>query len=77
MKAKNFDEAFDQGKDVSKLLDTAKAKRPHEQQKRVNIDFPVWVIAALDTEARRLGVTRQALVKVWIADRLQLLETKR
>ena len=63
IKAKKLDEAFDSGEDVSAYLDKSKARRVNETQKRVNIDFPVWVIAGLDREARRLGVTRQSLVK--------------
>ncbi|WP_374727561.1 type II toxin-antitoxin system BrnA family antitoxin [Haloactinomyces albus] len=47
------------------------ARRPGEEQRRVNVDFPEWMIAALDREARRLGVTRQSVIKVWLADRLE------
>jgi hypothetical protein len=71
MKAEDFDEKFDQGEDVTALLDLARAQRPGEEQRRVNVDFPVWMIASLDREARRLGVTRQSLIKVWIAERLE------
>ena len=70
VKAKNFDEAFDRGDDVTKDLDKAKVRRVNEQLRRVNIDFPAWVISSLDREARRLGVTRQSLVKMWIAERV-------
>ncbi|OYV74322.1 MAG: CopG family transcriptional regulator [Gemmatimonadetes bacterium 21-71-4] len=70
MKASEFDRAFDEGKNVSRLLDVSKARRPGLEQRRVNVDFPVWVIESLDREAARLGVTRQSLVKVWIAERL-------
>ena len=70
MKARQFDEAFDAGEDVSGEIDWEKARRPNLALKRVNVDFPRWVIEALDREARRLGVTRQALVKLWIAERL-------
>jgi hypothetical protein len=69
IKAKDFDAAFDRGEDVAKYLDTSKARRVNSELKRVNIDFPVWVIASLDKEARRLGVTRQSLVKMWIAEK--------
>jgi len=70
MKAKDFDTVFDNGEDVSKYLDITKAERPGQSQKRVNVDFPTWMIQALDREARRLGVTRQSIIKVWIAERL-------
>jgi hypothetical protein len=70
MKARDFDEKFDRGEDVSTELDVSKARRPGEEQRRVNVDFPVWMIQSLDREARRLGVTRQSIIKVWIADRL-------
>jgi hypothetical protein len=70
MKASDFDEKFDAGKDVSDDVDWTKARRPNLELKRVNVDFPAWVVEALDREARRLGVTRQALVKLWIAERL-------
>jgi hypothetical protein len=70
MKAKQFDELFDAGEDVSAKLDTARARRPGEEHRRVNVDFPAWMIAELDREATRLGVTRQSLIKVWIAEKL-------
>ena len=69
IKAKDFDAAFDRGAEVTKYINTSKARRVNEELRRVNIDFPVWVIASLDREARRLGVTRQSLVKMWIAER--------
>lgn len=71
MKARAFDEKFDKGESVLKHLDLAKAVRPGREQRRVNVDFPVWMIESLDKEARRLGVTRQSIIKVWIAERLQ------
>jgi len=70
MKAEAFDKAFDNGDDVSKYLNFPKATRPGREQKRVNVDFPVWMIQSLDKEAQRLGVPRQAVIKVWIAERL-------
>ncbi|MBI5015958.1 MAG: CopG family transcriptional regulator [Deltaproteobacteria bacterium] len=70
MKAEDFDRLFDAGEDVTAHLDLGKAVRPDQQQKRVNVDFPVWMIHGLDKEARRLGVPRQSLIKVWIAERL-------
>jgi len=70
MKAKKFDKEFDEGKDISKHLDLSKAKRPVQEQKRVNVDFPMWMIDMLDKEAKRLGVPRQSVIKVWISERL-------
>ena len=71
MKAKKFDSDFDAGKDITRALDLANAKRPKQEQKRVNVDFPTWMIELLDREAGRLGVTRQSIIKVWLAERLQ------
>ncbi len=71
MKTENFDKAFDKGDDVSKSLDFSKKSRPGREQKRVNVDFPVWMIQSLDREAQRLGVPRQAVIKVWISERLR------
>lgn len=71
MKAKKFDSDFDSGKDVSSTLNLSKARRPLQEQKRVNVDFPTWMIESLDREASRLGVTRQSIIKVWLAERLE------
>lgn len=71
MKARDFDKQFDAGKDISKLLDLSKARRPEQEQKRVNVDFPLWMIHLLDREAKRLGVPRQSIIKVWVAERLE------
>jgi hypothetical protein len=71
IKASEFDRRFDDGEDVSEFVDFATARRPNLESKRVNVDFPAWVVASLDREARRLGVTRQALIKMWIAERLE------
>ena len=76
MKAKKFDSDFDQGKDVTGALNLSKARRPKQQQKRVNVDFPTWMVESLDKEARRLGVTRQSIIKVWLAERLEQLASK-
>jgi hypothetical protein len=70
MKAREFEKKFDAGEDVSGDIDWVQARRPNLVARRVNVDFPAWVVEALDREARRLGVTRQALVKLWIAERL-------
>lgn len=73
MKAKKFDSDFDSGKDVSAVLDIAQARRPLQKQRRVNVDFPDWMIESLDKEANRLGVTRQSIIKIWLAERLEQL----
>lgn len=70
MKASKFDDKFDEGEDISSLLDMSKAKRVLQDQKRVNVDFPVWMIESLDKEAGRVGVTRQSIIKMWLAERL-------
>ena len=71
MKAKKFDADFDAGNDITKHLDLTKARRVKQEPKRVNVDFPIWMIEELDKEANRLGVTRQSIIKVWLAERLE------
>jgi hypothetical protein len=71
MKAKELDKKFDEGKDILSHLDLSKARRPNQEQKRVNVDFPLWMIQSLDKEAKRLGVPRQSIIKIWLAERLQ------
>lgn len=71
MRAEEFDAKFDRGEDITSALDLSRVQRPGEEQRRVNVDFPAWMVAALDREARRLGVTRQSIIKVWIAERLE------
>ena len=71
MKAKDLDEKFDSGEDITEFLDISNAKRPGQDQKRVNVDFPVWMIHSLDKEAKRLGVPRQSIIKIWIAEKLK------
>ena len=72
MKAKDFDKKFDQGKeDIIDDLDLSSLKRPNQTPRRVNVDFPEWMITSLDKEAARLGVTRQSSIKVWLAERLE------
>ncbi|MDY7032152.1 MAG: CopG family transcriptional regulator [Thermodesulfobacteriota bacterium] len=71
MKAKDFDNTFDEGKSIAKHLDLSKARRPKQESKRINVDFPLWMIQSLDKEARRLGVPRQSIIKMWLAERLQ------
>jgi hypothetical protein len=71
IKAKEIERRFDEGEDISKYLDLSKARRPKQEQKRVNVDFPLWMIHLLDKEAKRLGVPRQSIIKVWVAERLE------
>lgn len=71
MKAIIFDKKFDDGEDITAHLDLSRARRPEQEARRVNIDFPAWVIQKVDKEARRLGVSRQALLKIWVAERLE------
>ncbi len=71
MKASELDKRFDEGEDISKYLDLSKARRPEQEQKRVNVDFPLWMVHLLDKESKRLGVPRQSIIKVWVAERLE------
>lgn len=71
MKAEDFDQRFDRGEDVTGELDLSRARRPGLEQRRVSVDFPAWMIEALDREARLLGVPRQSVIKAWIAERLE------
>ncbi len=78
MKAKDFDKKFDENKtDIIDDLDLSTLKRPNQQQKRVNVDFPVWVIESLDKEASRVGVSRQSIIKLWLVERLEELALTR
>ncbi len=71
MKSEELDRRFDNGEDISRYLDLSGIRRPGQEQKRVNVDFPVWMIRSLDKVARRLGVPRQSVIKVWVAERLE------
>lgn len=71
MKAKDFDKKFDKGEDITKYLDVSKRHRPEQKQKRINFDFPQWMIHRLDKEAKRLGVPRQSIIKVFVAKQLR------
>ena len=72
MKANELDKKFDEGvEDVLEHFDIGSASRSNQSQKRVNVDFPIWMVESLDKEARRIGVTRQSLIKLWLADRLE------
>lgn len=76
MKAKEFEQQFDDDVDITSSLDFSRAKRVLIEQRRVNVDFPTWMIDALDREASKLGVTRQSVIKVWLAERLEATTPK-
>ncbi|MGI8841078.1 MAG: type II toxin-antitoxin system BrnA family antitoxin [Caulobacteraceae bacterium] len=71
MKAHELEAKLDAGADVNDQIDWSKARRPNLEARRVNVDFPIWMVASLDHEARKLGVTRQSLIKMWLADKLE------
>lgn len=71
MKAKELDKKFDEGENITAHLDIGHATRKNQEARRVNVDFPSWMIHSLDKEAGRLGVTRQSIIKVWISERLK------
>ena len=72
MKTKDFDKKFDEGKaDIVEYLELSSARRVNQEQKRINVDFPSWVVESLDREAARIGVTRQSIIKVWLVERLK------
>ncbi len=71
MKARDFDKKFENGEDLTSELDISKARRLNQEPKRINVDFPTWMIESLDREAKRLGVTRQSIIKIWIAEMLE------
>lgn len=71
MKAKNLGKMFDEKKNITSHLALSNARRPGHEQRRVNVDFPSWIIESLDAQASRLGVTRQSVIKLWIAERLK------
>ncbi|WDN90515.1 hypothetical protein BuS5_03486 [Desulfosarcina sp. BuS5] len=75
MKAEELDKKFDEGKSILKNFDFSKARRLNQEQKRVNVDFPIWMIQSLDKEAKRLGVPRQSIIKIWLAERLNKTAT--
>ena len=78
MNFEEFDKKFDDNKeDIISDLDLASLRRPNLKQKRVNVDFPAWIIDSLDKEAKRMGVTRQSIIKLWLAERLEKLELTR
>jgi hypothetical protein len=71
MKAREFEDKFDAGENISQYMEVSQAKRPKQAQRRINVDFPLWMIHLLDKEASRLGVPRQSIIKLWIAERLE------
>lgn len=75
MKANELEKKFDEGESIKEHLNLSKAKRPNQEQRRVNVDFPVWMIQSLDKEAKRLGVPRQSIIKIWLAERLHSSST--
>jgi hypothetical protein len=75
MKATRFDQKFEAGESVTDMLDLTKAGRANVEIKRVNVDFPQWMVESLDRHARRLGITRQSLIKIWLAERLEARES--
>lgn len=78
MKAEDLDKIFDDGEiDIQDFTDLSRAFRPGQKQKRVNVDFPEWMVQRLDKESNRLGVPRQSLIKVWIAERLESSKSSR
>lgn len=74
--AKEFEEKFDNGEDISEYVDWSTAIRPNKKVQRVNVDFTTWMVRRLDAEAARLGVTRQSVIKMWIGDRLDALDER-
>ncbi|MDZ7792098.1 MAG: CopG family transcriptional regulator [Xanthomonadales bacterium] len=78
MKAEEFERKFDRGKeDAIEDLDLSTARRANQESKRINVDFPAWVVESLDREAARIGVTRQSIIKVWLVERLKMEEADR
>ena len=71
MKAKDFDKKFDEGEDITSLVNKKHARRLNQDIKRVNVDFPQWMVDSLDKQAKRLGVTRQSIIKLFVADQLK------
>lgn len=71
MKASELDKKFDDGESVTEMLDLSKKKKASQSLKRVNVDIPLWMVELLDKEAKRLGITRQSIIKIWLAERLE------
>lgn len=78
MRAEEFDKKFDDNQeDIIEHLDLSTLKRPNLEPKRVNIDFPAWMVKSLDEEARHIGVSRQAVIKTWLAEKINQLAAQR
>ena len=75
MTVEEFDKKFDDGEDISEYLDMSSIRKPNLEPKRINIDFPTWMVKSLDAEAKHIGVSRQAIIKTWLAERIQRLAT--
>ena len=71
MKASEFDRRFEDGESIVNALDISSARKSNLGQRKVNVDFPIWMIESLDRTARRMGVTRQSVIKMWLAERLE------
>jgi hypothetical protein len=77
MKAEELDEIFDRGDDISPHLDLSTLRRPNLEQKRVNVDLPIWMIQNLDRQAGLIGVTRQSIIKIWLSERIREEQAER
>ncbi len=71
-----FDTKFDNQEDISSYLDETKSTKLADfdktiKTKKINVDFPENILIQLDQEAKKIGVTRQSIIKVWIAERLK------
>jgi hypothetical protein len=71
MTAQEFEKQFDDGEDITPHIDPSSIHRPGLQARRVNVDFPEWIIEKLDMQSRLIGVSRQSLIKLWVSERIQ------
>jgi len=71
MTAQEFERRFDEGEDITPYVDKSSIRRPGLEMRRVNIDFPEWIIQKLDFQSKLIGVSRQALIKLWVSERVQ------
>ncbi len=77
MTAEELDELFDKGEDITPYLDMSTVTKNNTKTRKVNVDFPEWIINSLDLEAKKIGISRQAIIKVWIAERLEIQKHKK
>jgi hypothetical protein len=70
MNAEELDRKFDDGEDVLEYFDLSTLRRPGLEPQAIEISFPQWMVVALDKEAQRLGVQREAIIKLWLSERL-------